>query len=63
MGLEPTRLLRAQDFKSCVYTDFTTAAGVVRGAGRGNRTLAERLEIFRSTTKLYPRRVILADLR
>ena len=25
-GVEPTRLLRAQDFKSCVYTNFTTAA-------------------------------------
>ena len=29
------------------------------GAGRGNRTLAERLEIFRSTTKLYPRLYII----
>ena len=25
-GIEPTRFLRAQDFKSCVYTSFTTAA-------------------------------------
>jgi hypothetical protein len=25
-GIEPTRLLRPQDFKSCVYTNFTTAA-------------------------------------
>ena len=25
-GIEPPRLLRAQDFKSCVYTSFTTAA-------------------------------------
>ena len=29
-GIEPTRLLRAQDFKSCVYTSFTTAAQVKR---------------------------------
>ena len=29
------------------------------GAGRENRTLAERLEIFRSTTKLYPRLYII----
>ena len=25
-GIGPTRFLRPQDFKSCVYTNFTTAA-------------------------------------
>ena len=45
-GIEPTRLLRAQDFKSCVYTSFTTAAFFWAGDGARTRDLLLGKETF-----------------
>ena len=50
-GIEPPRFLRAQDFKSCVYTSFTTAAKRVDIIARSKQNYTKLILYNKTMTK------------